>query len=304
MKGKEKYMENKIALVKPEFNGDIKAEIVGISKIENNIMEVKQFAIQLNEYYSKTIWTPDTLADAKNEKANVNKFKDKIAEFRKNIIAEYKKPIELFETTAKETEKLLSKTYDTINVQVKRYEDETKEQIKQMCITYFNECMTSKNIDFTTFEQMNMTITLGMQTKSGELVKKVKDEIMAFAERIEKDIELINSGEYVNETMVEYKRTLNASQSILDVKQRMQQIELEKQKQIELEKQREIEKQTIQNVENAVQEANGGVQNVNAPVEEKTQKQYNVTFKVYGTLDELKQLKQYLVNGGYKYEQQ
>ena len=304
MKGKEKYMENKIALVKPEFNGDIKAEIVGISKIENNIMEVKQFAIQLNEYYSKTIWTPDTLADAKNEKANVNKFKDKIAEFRKNIIAEYKKPIELFETTAKETEKLLSETYDTINVQVKRYEDETKEQIKQMCIEYFNECMTSKNIDFTTFEQMNMTITLGMQTKSGELVKKVKDEIMAFAERIEKDIELINSGEYVNETMVEYKRTLNASQSILDVKQRMQQIELEKQKQIELEKQREIEKQTIQNVENAVQEANGGVQNVNAPVEEKTQKQYNVTFKVYGTLDELKQLKQYLVNGGYKYEQQ
>lgn len=297
-------MENKITLVKPEFNGDIKAEIVGISKIENNIMEVKQFAIQLNEYYSKTIWTPDTLADAKNEKANVNKFKDKIAEFRKNIIAEYKKPIELFETTAKETEKLLSKTYDTINVQVKRYEDETKEQIKQMCIAYFNECMTSKNIDFTTFEQMNMTITLGMQTKSGELVKKVKDEIMAFAERIEKDIELINSGDYVNETMVEYKRTLNASQSILDVKQRMQQIELEKQKQIELEKKREIEKQTIQNVENAVQEANGGVQNVNAPVEETTQKQYNVTFKVYGTLDELKQLKQYLVNGGYKYEQQ
>lgn len=297
-------MENKITLVKPEFNGDIKAEIVGISKIENNIMEVKQFAIQLNEYYSKTIWTPDTLADAKNEKANVNKFKDKIAEFRKNIIAEYKKPIELFETTAKETEKLLSETYDTINVQVKRYEDETKEQIKQMCIEYFNECMKSKNIDFTTFEQMNMTITLGMQTKSGELVKKAKDEIMAFAERIEKDIELINSCDYVNETMVEYKRTLNASQSILDVKQRMQQIELEKQKQIELEKQREIEKQTIKNVENAVQEANGGVQNVNAPVEETTQKQYNVTFKVYGTLDELKQLKQYLVNGGYKYEQQ
>lgn len=297
-------MENKITLVKPEFNGDIKAEIVGISKIENNIMEVKEFAIQLNEYYSKTIWTPDTLEDAKNEKANVNKFKDKIAKFRKNIIAEYKKPIELFETTAKETEKLLSETYDTINVQVKRYEDETKEQIKKMCIAYFNECMTSKNIDFITFEQMNMTITLGMQTKSGELVKKAKDEIMAFAERIEKDIELINSGDYVNETMVEYKSTLNASQSILDVKQRMQQIELEKQKQIELEKQREIEKQTIQNVENAVQEVNGGVQNVNAPVEETTQKQYNVTFKVYGTLDELKQLKQYLVNGGYKYEQQ
>lgn len=296
--------EEMAIITKPEFKGEIRAEIKGLAKIEDNIKEVKKFAEDLNKYYATVVWTEDTLNDAKNEKANVNKFKDKVAEFRKNIIAEYNKPIALFETTAKETEKLLSETYDTINVQVKRYEDETKEQIKQMCIEYFNECMTSKNIDFTTFEQMNMTITLGMQTKSGELVKKVKDEIMAFAERIEKDIELINSGDYVNETMVEYKRTLNASQSILDVKQRMQQIELEKQKQIELEKQREIEKQTIQNVENAVQEANGGVQNVNAPVEETTQKQYNVTFKVYGTLDELKQLKQYLVNGGYKYEQQ
>lgn len=38
-------------------------------------------------------------------------------------------------------------------------------------------------IDFVTFDNMNMSITLGMQTKGGELTKKTKDEINAFVEK-------------------------------------------------------------------------------------------------------------------------
>lgn len=280
------------SMIKPEFAGDIKAEIKGLAKIEDNIMEVKDYAIKLNDYYSNIVWTEDTLTDAKEEKANVNKFKDKVAEFRKNIIAEYKKPIEVFEQTAKDTEKLLAETYDTINIQVKKYEEEKKEQIYQLCVDYFNEQAISKNIDFATFDQMNVNITLGMATKTGDLTKKTKEDIEAFVERIEKDIELINSGEYVNETLVEYKQTLNASQSILDVKRRMQQIEEEKAKQEEINKQKEIEKETIKKVD----------ETLSAPKEE--EKTYSVTFKVWGTIEELKRMKEYLVNGGYKYEQQ
>lgn len=280
------------SMIKPEFAGDIKAEIKGLAKIEDNIMEVKDYAIKLNDYYSNIVWTEDTLTDAKEEKANVNKFKDKVAEFRKNIIAEYKKPIEVFETTAKDTEKLLTETYDTINIQVKKYEEEKKEQIYQLCVDYFNEQAISKNIDFATFDQMNVNITLGMATKTGDLTKKTKEDIEAFVERIEKDIELINAGEYVNETLVEYKQTLNASQSILDVKRRMQQIEEEKAKQEEINKQKEIENETIKKVD----------ETLSAPTEE--EKTYSVTFKVWGTIEELKRMKEYLVNGGYKYEQQ
>lgn len=280
------------SMIKPEFAGDIKAEIKGLAKIEDNIMEVKDYAIKLNDYYSNIVWTEDTLTDAKEEKANVNKFKDKVAEFRKNIIAEYKKPIEVFETTAKDTEKLLAETYDTINIQVKKYEEEKKEQIYQLCVDYFNEQAMSRNIDFARFDQMNVNITLGMATKTGDLTKKTKEDIEAFVERIEKDIELINAGEYVNETLVEYKQTLNASQSILDVKRRMQQIEEEKAKQEEINKQKEIEKETIKKVD----------ETLSAPKEE--EKTYSVTFKVWGTIEELKKMKEYLVNGGYKYEQQ
>lgn len=303
-------MENKNELVtaneitKPEFKGEIKAEIKGLAKIEDNIKEVKKFAEDLNKYYATVVWTEDTLNDAKDEKANVNKFKDKVAEFRKNIIAEYNKPIALFETTAKDTEAILKETYETINIQVKKYEDETKEKIKQQCIEYFNECIASEKIDFVTFDNMNLSITLGMQTKSGDLTKKTKDEINSFVEKIVSDIELINEEELKTEILVEYKKTLNASASILEVKRRAKAIEDEKQRQIELAKQREIQQQTIAKVD-AVVEQTEQQTIITAPIEEKPEEKiYNVSFKVYGTLDQLKELKQYLVNGGYKYEQQ
>lgn len=303
-------MENKNEIVttneitKPEFKGEIKAEIKGLAKIEDNIKEVKKFAEDLNKYYATVVWTGDTLNDAKNEKANVNKFKDKVAEFRKNIIAEYNKPIALFETTAKDTEAILKETYETINIQVKKYEDDTKKQIKKQCIEYFNECIASEKIDFVTFDNMNMNITLGMQTKGGELTKKTKDEINAFVEKIVSDIELINEEELKTEILVEYKKTLNASASILEVKRRAKAIEDEKQRQIELAKQREIQQQTIAKVDAVVEQPEQPTI-INAPIEEKPEEKiYNVSFKVYGTLDQLKELKQYLVNGGYKYEQQ
>ena len=303
-------MENKNKIVttneitKPEFNGEIKAEIKGLAKIEDNIKEVKKFAEDLNKYYATVVWTEDTLNDAKDEKANVNKFKDKVAEFRKNIIAEYNKPIALFETTAKDTEAILKETYETINIQVKKYEDDTKEKIKKQCIEYFNERIASEKIDFVTFDNMNLSITLGMQTKSGDLTKKTKDEINSFVEKIVSDIELINEEELKTEILVEYKKTLNASASILEVKRRAKAIEDEKQRQIELAKQREIQQQTIAKVD-AVVEQPAQSTIINAPIEEKPEKKiYNVSFKVYGTLDQLIELKQYLVNGGYKYEQQ
>ena len=180
----EKQIEISKIISKPEFKGEIKAEIKGVAQIEDNIKEVKKFAEDLNTYYETIVWTEDTLNDAKNEKANINKFKAKVSDFRKQIISEYKKPIELFETTAKETEKILALTYEGINNQVNKYEEKVKEEIKKQCEEYFNEVAKSENIDFVTFDNMQTNITLGMRTKSGELTKKTKEEIVDYIANI------------------------------------------------------------------------------------------------------------------------
>lgn len=285
--------KKEMALIKPEFKGEIKAEIKGISQIEDNIKEVNDFAIKLNEYYSNIIFTDETLDEAKKEKANVNKFKDKVADFRKKIVAEYNKPIELFEKTAKETEKILKETYANINLQVEKYENEKKEEIKEMCVEYFEEKKKSENIDFVTFENMKMSITLGMLTKSGALTKKVIDEINDFISKIKDDLKLISTQQNEIEILAEYKQTLNVSLAITTVAERMKRLEEERKAKEKAEEVQQQEEKVVEKVQEVLK----------APKEE--EKTYSMTFKVWGTLEQLKGIKSYLEElkkDGVKYE--
>lgn len=122
---------------KPILKNEIKAEIKGVAKVEDNILEAKTYALQLKDYYSTLIFNDDQIAEAKNERASINKIIKKIADYRKDIITEFKKPIELFETTAKETEKILKETADFVDIQVKDFENREKEEkIKQIEISF------------------------------------------------------------------------------------------------------------------------------------------------------------------------
>ena len=158
--------ENKLEIVKPEFNGEIQAKIKSVGEIESNMKDVKGYVEELNNYYKNVSFTEETIQQAKEEKAKVNKFKTQVAEYRKNIIAEYNKPIKVFEDTAKETEKLLSETYNTINKQVASYEDEKKRKIEQQIKEYFEEYKIANNVDFITYEQAKINITLSASLKS------------------------------------------------------------------------------------------------------------------------------------------
>lgn len=206
-------------LVKPEFSEEIKAEITGISKIEDNIQEVKQYALKLSEYYSLKQFDEETLKSAKNEKAEVNKFKDKVSEFRRAITKKYNEPLEKFIEEAQETEKILKSTYDTINNQISTYEIKQKQEKEGEVKSYFYELCESKEINFVNYEQANINVTLTASMKS------LKEQAKKFVEQCEKDLILIKSLEHGDEILVEYKKTLNAANSIATVMDRHKQLE-------------------------------------------------------------------------------
>ena len=74
---------------KPSFDIEVKAEIKGISEIENNIEQVKEFAIELKKYYENVVFTEEDMKLAKDEKSEINKFKKKVQDFKKQILEEY-----------------------------------------------------------------------------------------------------------------------------------------------------------------------------------------------------------------------
>lgn len=284
-------MSSQELIERPSLDFEVKAEIKSLGTIEDNISEVKEKVIKLNEYYENIIFTEETMKQATEEKANVNKFKKAVADYRKNIIAEYKKPIEIFENTAKETEKILADTYNTINEQVEKYNNIKKEQINNEIKDYFEEYKTANNIDFITYEQARINVTLSASMKS------LKEQAKAFIDKTVEDLNLIETQEHKAEILVEYKQTLNVSNAITAVTNRFKAIEEEKRKQQELIK--KINEQPIV----VIPKQKPKIEVLQAPAIEEKEELFTMIFKVKNEpKSRLKLIKEFLESGGYDYE--
>lgn len=286
--------ENKLELVKPEFSGEIQVKIKSLGEIESNMKEVKGYVENLNNYYKNITFTEETIKEAKEEKAKINKFKSEVANYRKNIVAEYNKPIKIFEDTSKETEKILTETYNTINSQVANYENIEKQKKEQEIKDYFEEYKVANNIDFVNYGQAKINVTL---TAS---VKKLKEQAKAFVDEIIDDLKLIETQECKDEILVEYKQNLNVSRAIQEVANRHKLLEEERKRQEEWKKTEQVIIDSAKKSDKYAEK----VEVLQSPVEELQDQEDILTLKftVKGTRTKLRELKQFLENGGYDYE--
>lgn len=274
--------------IKPSFELDVQAKVQA-GAITTNIGIIHDQAVKIREWYQNLIITEDMLEDAKKEKAAVNKAKDAVATYRKNIMAEYKKPIEEFEKTAKDTEKVLKEAYDCINESVQRYEDVTRQKMSDEVKAYFDEYAQSLNIDFVPFESANISVQISKSMKS------LKTAAKAFLDKISNDLKLIETQQDQIEILAEYKRTLDVSGAIMNVKARKEAEARERERQELLAKAKVEQEAQIQKVEEAVAE-------VSAPVEVIQEEILSMSFRVYGTIETLREVKHFLDEKGIKYD--
>lgn len=283
-------------IIKPEFNGEIKAHIKSVGERESNMKEVKSYVENLNSYYKSVTFTEETLKEAKEEKAKINKFKKQVADYRKNIVAAYNKPIKLFEGTAKETEQLLTDTYNEINLQVTNFENKQKQLKEQEIKEYFEEYRIANNIDFIKYEQAKINLTLTASMKS------LKEQAKNFIDKIIDDLNLIETQEHKAEILVEYKQTLDVSSAITTVTNRFEAIEEEKKKQEEIKRVQENITQ-MSNANISKETPSTAQQIIQTPKVETKEKLFTISFKVKNEpKSRLKLIKDFLENGGYDYE--
>ena len=226
---------------KPILKNEIEAKINGVATVEDNIIEAKEYALNLREYYSKLVFTEEQISEAKEERASINKVVKKIADYRKNIIAEFKKPIELFETTAKETEKILKETADFVDVQVKNYEEREKEEKRKQIETIYNELVGEETIS--NLINLNMLFDERYLNKTYK-IEDVEKDLVGKIRKIANDIRTIKDleSEYEVSLINKYLQNFDLGAVITENK-RLQELKKETQK-IE-EKQEEIKKEQI-----------------------------------------------------------
>lgn len=229
--------------VKPSLELEVQAKVGSIGTIDSNIELVKAKAEEIKSWYLNLAVTEDMLPDAKADKAIINKLKSAVSSYRKDTIAEFKKPIDYFEKTAKETERILGEAYDAINDQVRKYEDERRAEKNNEIRNAFNEYAKELGIDFVDYDRLDINVTLS--AKTSDLIDTAK----SYLDVIATDLKAIDAQEHKAEILTEYKRTLSLSDAITTVNERLKAEAAERERLAVLETQKIAAK--ANNVENA-----------------------------------------------------
>lgn len=274
--------ENKTEVVKKE----IWKPISEVQNTENNKMivvkqlpvieeQLRQVSAEIDEKVKNAValvCTEQNVKTIKEIRANLNKESKEFEDKRKQVKAEVLKPYEDFEKVYKEC--IIDK-YKTADAELKNkidaVENELKTNKKNEVINYFNEYLKLNNIDFVTFENANINVTLTASMKS------LKEQAKSFIDKIADDLNLIDTQEHKAEILVEYKQTFNVSQAITTVTNRFKAIEEEKAKQ---EREKELQNFIIETARESDRHA--------PTIEEVPQMTFNSDFKIVSNKKEVK----------------
>ena len=277
-------------------------EMIVIKQLPVIEQQLKKVSAEIDEKVKNAValvCTEENVKAIKEIRATLNKESKEFEDKRKQVKAEVLKPYEDFEKVYKEC--IIDK-YKTADAELKNkidaVENELKTNKKNEVINYFNEYLKLNNIDFVTFENANINVTLTASMKS------LKEQAKSFIDKIADDLNLIDTQEHKAEILVEYKQSLNISNAITTVNNRFKAIEEEKAKQ---EKEKELQDYILE----VARESDRHVPTIEeveqvefkAPTVVEDEEIYTLKFTVRSTLPKLKELKQFLENGGYSYEQ-
>lgn len=237
----------------------------------------------------------ENLKELKEKRAELKKEYEELEEKRKALKKAIMQPFCAFE----EKYKYITESYKEADAVAKesidKLEQAKKDVVKRECEKYFEELKIAYKVEWLEFERIGLNITLSTS------LKKQKDIIWEFVDKVFGDLQAI--GENV-ELLAEYKKCLSLAKATSIVKERAKAIEKEKAEQERLKASKEEQARAEQKVKEAIEQHKP----LQAPTVEERKEQakdskvYTVKFTVTGRKTELKALKEFLKNGGYKYE--
>ena len=274
--------------------------VVQLPEIEEHLQSIKIAITQKVNDALSLVCTEDTVKSVKAVRADLNKERNEFEEQRKAVKKAIMTPYEQFEAVYKEC---ISDTYKKADIELKAKIDSVENELKEAKRTeveaYFEECSKSVGVDFVRLSDLNLNITLSAS------VKALKRQVKEYFDKVIQDLALIATLEHTTEILVEYRKTLDVSDAVLTVQERHKAIAEQEKRNAEASIIAEKQAETVEKVEKAVRES--ATEEISAPEVEEAPPEgnepvYEATFRVTGTLAQLKALKKFLNDGGYQYE--
>ena len=176
---------------------------------------IENYVAAVENKYQGLVFTEEATTEAKEERAKLNKLKDNIDTFRKNITGELTSDINLFDTDFKNYAARIAKVSKDIDEQVKVFEkNEEKKRLEKS--KEFMQSLVKMRDQYTEFlpqlldlvDQNKIFALKGSYTEKGEIAKKLADfidqELMKYDE--------ILAARKAAEELLKQKRELIVSQ--------------------------------------------------------------------------------------------
>ena len=255
----------------------------------SNLEEIKQQATeQASKYQNIVVANEDTYSNAKKQRAEINKMRGQVDEFRKSVKRDKLKEIEQFETDVKSVKQIYDNTWEELDNNIKEYEKQEAEKKKVRVDELLNEYSKGYEIPF-------MDRWLNKTTKESEII----DDIKSFA--FEAETEQIRFDKAVNSivdtceswglTPDGYVQLLNIGQDVLEIIERINEAGREKQKNEQVEKEIDEHERETQKEE---------PKPVEIIEEHKTEELITSRIELTGTKSQFDQLNEYIIRLGIK----
>ena len=268
-------------------------EVKQLPVIEEQLRSVSTVIDERVKNATSLVCTEESVKTIKEIRAELNKDYKEFENKRKLVKEQVLKPYNDFENVYKECISDKFRNADIIlKGKIDNVENELKSKKEKEIKDYFEEYKEANNIDFITYEQARINITLSASMKS------LKEQAKQFIDKIVDDLKLIETQEHKTEILVEYKQILNVSQAITSVTNRFKAIEEEKKK---IEQEKELQKFVVDTAKESDKYSEQIIL-ISPSVEEETEEILTLKFTVRGTRTKLRELKQFLESGGYDYE--
>lgn len=253
------------------------------TRLEKISTEIKEKVDQA----TSLVVNEDTVKEVKQVRANLTKEFNELEEQRKKvknaIMQKYDEFNDIYVANVsnlyKQADVELKEKIDNVENQLKKEkEDELREFVEQHCEA------NKVHIDF---EKIGLNITLSASMKS------LKEQALKFIENVVNDLKLIELEEYKDEILLEYNKTLDFTNSKLVVIERHRLLE-------EIQKQQE-QKQELEKEEEKVVEKVEEIVEIPKEIIEDTEV-IKVSFTLTGTKEQIKKVKDLIVELGIEYE--
>ena len=299
--------------------------------IEDRLREVKdKITTRVNGALSMVV-SDDTVKYVKQIRADLRKEYAELETRRKEVKNSILEPYTKFEEVYKDcvgdiytdADRQLKEKIDAVEVGLKAQKTENLK-------AYFNELRSALGIpeDLVSFENAPVKVTLSASEKS------LREQVCSILTLISEDMKVIASDAYADEIMAEFRKTLNGRQATMIVRNRHEAMEAEKKRREEARAEAERRQEAQQKIEEIVREetppAAVAAPSETTPVKQDEVKKLSlnahslnsfssllrylvnenfdvgdvgwITFDVTGSIEKLRTLKEFLINGGFNYE--